>query len=121
MTTETKTYERFDRAFKRQTAYAILRAGKPVGRIALKYGASAQAYVQLWGADMQAGQATGYGYDKQSAAVESAVEKLRLSDRWEAAEREALGELQEGFAAANGERWTTIFEQAGYVLALVID
>ena len=66
-------YDKFDAATRDMTAQALLMDGKAVGRIVIKFGAAATAYVQIWGAPMATGRATGYGYDKASAAVMAAI------------------------------------------------
>ena len=45
----TDIYDKFDAATRAFEAYAILRDGKPVGRIVIKFGNAATAYVQVWG------------------------------------------------------------------------
>lgn len=76
----TKIYEQHDAAFKNVSAFVILKDGERVASIAFKFpkdGAGRLfAYLHWFGVEMVRGYANGYGYDKKSAAVESAVERL---------------------------------------------
>ena len=117
-------YDRFDAAFGRITAYAVLLNGKPVGRVAVKIGTAVTAYVQAWGNEMAIGRAGGGGYDRTSAAVQDAARKLRndganQDDDDEAAE--ALVKMRNALTRGrDGSHWTTQLEDAGFTLALVI-
>ena len=77
----TKIYEQHEAAFKYTAAYVVLNTDfQRVATIAFKFpkdGAGRlYAYVHWLGCEMVRGFAGGYGYDKTSAAVESAIEKL---------------------------------------------
>lgn len=78
-----KVYDQFDRAFANVSAKAVLWNGKHVANVTLKYGRSVVAYVHWIGTEMQRGTAGGGGYDRTSAAVFSALDKLRDSPRGE--------------------------------------
>jgi len=118
----TNIYTRFDRATSDITAIALLRNGKPVGRIVIKYGAAATAYVQIWGAPMATARATGGGYDKATAAVMSAVE--RMTDRPNKRDTVATAAFDAIRAVASewdgGTRYTSALVAAGFMLALVV-
>ena len=88
--TKPAIYDLHDKAFNRVSAYVIM-AEKPTGiinkvqlervaTIAFKFPADGAgrlyAYVHWLGVEMVRGHANGYGYDKKSAAVESAIAKL---------------------------------------------
>ena len=79
----TKVYDQFDRAFANVSAKAVLWNGKHVANVTLKHGRSVVAYVHWIGTEMQRGTAVGGGYDRASAAVFSAIDKLRDSSRGE--------------------------------------
>jgi hypothetical protein len=116
------SYEQFDKATGNITAQALLLDGQPVGRIVIKFGAAATAYVQVWGSGMAHARATGYGYDKASAAVMDAISKLNRDD-WpeDSTYSRAFAKLQETRSAWNGgARYTTALEAAGITLANVI-
>ena len=72
-------YNQFDKAFARVSAYVVLdKSGDCVAKIAFKFPADGAgrlyAYVHWLGIPMVRGQASGYGYDKRSAAVANAVQ-----------------------------------------------
>lgn len=118
----TDIYEKFDKATGNISAYALLWQGKPVGRIVIKFGAAATAYVQIWGAPMSSARATGYGYDKVSVAVMAAI--ARMND-WPSGQDEpallAFARLQEARTHWNGStRFTDAIERAGLTIANVI-
>lgn len=118
----TQIYEKFDKATGSFTAQALLRDGKPVGRIVVKFGAAATAFVQIWGAPMTTARATGYGYDKASAAVMAAIDRMREwpteqdIEAWQAFE--AIGIMQREWNG--GTRYTTALEAAGFTVCNVI-
>lgn len=70
-------YDQHKAAFSNVSAYVILHNGERVATIAFKFpkdGAGRlYAYVHWIGIEMVRGYAGGYGYDKSSAAIESAV------------------------------------------------
>ena len=76
-------YAQHKAAFPNVSAYVIARNGKKVATIAFKYprdGAGRlYAYVHWLGVPMVRGFAGGYGYDKHSAAVASAVRNISLA------------------------------------------
>lgn len=73
--------EQHDAAFRQVQAYVILKGSERVATIAFKFphdGAGRlYAYVHWLGASMVRGYANGYGYDKRSAAVKSAVRAIQ--------------------------------------------
>lgn len=75
-------YKQHEAAFQHVSAYVILKDGERVATIAFKFprdGAGRlYAYVHWLGLEMVRGHANGYGYDKRSAACESAAERLRI-------------------------------------------
>lgn len=117
----TDIYDRFDKATREFTAVALVLDGQAVGRIVIKHGAAATAYVQIWGAEMACGRATGYGYDKQSAAVIDAVRRLPESTASDATWRTAAEKIKAAFAdGRDGERWTRRLEAVGFAVCNVI-
>lgn len=73
-------YDQHRAAFTNVSAYVIMLGGEKVATVALKFprdGAGRlYAYVHWLGAEMVRGFAGGYGYDKRTAAVQSAIAKL---------------------------------------------
>lgn len=116
-------YQQFDKATANFTAAALILNGKVAGRVVIKYGAAATAYVQVWGVEMASGRATGYGYDKATAAVDAAVAKLRLvkAPEHDVEAQAALAALLSAFNTRDdGTRYTSRLEAAGFTLANVI-
>jgi hypothetical protein len=118
-------YAQFDAAFSRVSAFAILKDGELVAKVALKFPADGAgrlyAYVHWLGIEMTRGMAGGYGYDKRSAAVSDAAAK--------AIKAHANDERQEAtdstfhratffreLAAINGGDWARVLEGAGFTV-----
>lgn len=116
------TYKRFDAATRDFSAHTLLLDGEPVGRIIIKFGASATAYVQIWGSSMSTARATGYGYDKATWAVMSAIGKLSGDDfPVNQPECKAFDKIRAIAMNWNGgTRYQNALEQAGFTLATVI-
>jgi hypothetical protein len=117
----TDIYDDFDRAFGKISAYAVLRDGKAVGRVAMKHGNQVTAYFQLWGAPMQKGIARGGNYDRATAAIESAAAKLPpITDRPEAeVERQTVVRVMCD-PDLDGMGWSNRLEGVGYTVSPVI-
>jgi hypothetical protein len=71
-----KTYDEHGKAFKDVSAYVIAKGGKPVAKIAFKYGGSVRAFIQWTGTPMVRGRAGGGGYDRATAATVDAACKI---------------------------------------------
>ena len=115
-------YKQFDTATANITATALIYAGKPAGRIVLKHGAAVTAYVQIWGVEMVKGRATGGGYDRATAAIESAVSQLknRKPSEGDNCAQTALWAMLRAFDGADdGSRWTKRLETCGFTVATV--
>ena len=73
-------YDQHTAAFSNVSAFVILKDGERVASIAFKFprdGAGRlYAYIHYFGLEMTRGHANGYGYDKKSAACESAIAAL---------------------------------------------
>ena len=121
----TNIYDKHDAAFNRVSAWVIIDThetaadlGQSVqrfGTVAIKYPADGAgrltAFVHFFGTQMQSGTASGYGYDKSTAAVHAAVAKI---DRDESDPRqlEALAAFRA--AAHTGTDWQDILRTAGF-------
>lgn len=76
-------YELHDKAFFQVDAYVVTRRGKFVATVAIKYPPRGHAerrvwaYVHLLGEHMVRAWADGYGYDKTSAALQAAIQKIK--------------------------------------------
>ncbi len=112
----TTIYEHRDKAFARTAAYVILRNNERVATIAFAFprdGAGRlYAYVHWIGVEMVRGHASGYGYDKKSAAIESAMRALKKKDTlpndcmvfWSALRR------------IDGNTWDRALQDAGFTV-----
>lgn len=122
-------YELHSKAFAKVAAYVICRDGEGVGTVAIKFPADGAgrlwAYVHLLGASMVRAQASGYGYDKRSAAVQKAISLIPVyghSDyddpnstyaRAYMVNREAL---QAACKAMDAEDWQRTLEKQGFTV-----
>jgi hypothetical protein len=120
-------YDKFDAAFRKVAAYALIHDGKAIGRAAIKYPADGAGrltfYLQLWGARMVYGTASGGGYDKATAAFQDAAAKMRPDPEY-GDSRPELASLRDTVKALaadpGGVRWSDRLERAGIVAAVVI-
>jgi hypothetical protein len=121
----TDIYEQHTAAFAKASAFVILdQAGERVATVAIKFPADGAgrlyAYVHLIGLPMARGFANGYGYDKRSAGVLSAIERIVFGDRFNAADpchvryANHLRALKGAMVAMGGDDWTRAIEREGY-------
>ena len=120
-----EVYKQFDKATSQFTAQALLLNGEPVGRIIVKFGNAATAYVQLWGAPMASARATGYGYDKASAAIMSAIKRMCADEYLPHDDDKTACEAHAKLTACaimwdGGTRYTNAIETAGLTVTNVI-
>lgn len=115
-----KVYDQHAASFPLVSAFVVTdKSGERVATIAFKFpkdGAGrCYAYIHLIGVPMVRGQATGYGYDKKSAACENAMEKF--------AKEKVYGETglsAEGLAFVTalrdigGSNWDKVLRDAGF-------
>jgi len=111
----TKIYEQHDAAFRNVEAHIILKDNERVAKIAFKFpkdgAGKLYAYVHWYGTEMVRGHANGYGYDKRSAAIESAMVLLRKK-----LETALMGSFVAALADIGGNRWHTALEEAGFTV-----
>lgn len=114
-------YEMHDKAFANVSAYVIAKNGERVATIALKFpkdGAGRlNTYVHWLGTEMVRGSASGYGYDKRSAAVSNAAERLTFTKDPKTtplAEQEAFAAFRAAIEIDGGEYWDTRLRAAGF-------
>ncbi len=74
-----KIYDQHDTAFKSVSAFVIMKDNERVATVAFKFPSDGAGrlycYLHVLGISMVRGMATGYGYDKKSAAFADAAEK----------------------------------------------
>ena len=115
-----KIYEQHDLAFKNVSAFVIAKNGERVATIAFKYpkdGASRLwVYVHWHGVPMVRGYASGYGYDKRSAACASAsraIEKLHTTKFLNLCEDQAF---IHALGLDDGRGWDDNLRRAGFTV-----
>jgi hypothetical protein len=114
-------FEMHSKAFNSVSAFVIAKDGERIATIALKFpkdGAGRLfAYVHFLGAPMTRGYASGYGYDKRSAAVANAAQKLVFAKSPATAplgEQEAFDAFRTAIETDGGEYWDTRLRNAGF-------
>ncbi len=115
----TDIYDQHQKAFARVSAFVVLdpTSGERVATVAIKFPADGAgrlyAYVHWLGFPMVRGWASGGGYDKRSAAVESAIAKTRgaLVDNGGDSMRFA-----DALRDVGGSDWTRAVEKAGFAV-----
>ncbi|UGA46785.1 hypothetical protein HU230_0012380 [Bradyrhizobium quebecense] len=120
----TKIYDQHRAAFANVSAYVILnKQGARVASVAFKYprdGAGRlYAYVHIFGSEMVRGFAAGGGYDKHTAAVSSAVSRIKDGldvNRWLASEVAEYDALRGALAKDGGHRWDGAAQAAGFTV-----
>ena len=84
--TKLTNWQKFDNAFKQVSAFVVMDRDtmQPIAKIALKFPSDGagrvNAYIHLIGMEVQHGYAGGYGYDKRTASIISAVSNC--NDIW---------------------------------------
>lgn len=126
-------YELHDKAFARVSAFVICRNGEKVATVAIKFPADGAgrlyAYVHWLGLEMVRGYAGGYGYDKRSAAVQSAASRIPLGAAFAKAQETGLQYAEgrpwyDAFPAfrealtddSTGDNWDRKLEKAGFTV-----
>lgn len=122
--TATSIYHQHDRAFAGVSAYVILDEDRQVvARVTMKHAAACTAYVHWFGVEMTKGRATGYGYDKSTAAVEAAAAKISADPKWNDAKRvtfDAFAHALKNTRENDGEHWDRRLRDAGFVVVQAV-
>lgn len=108
-------FEKFDSAFGDVKAYAILKNGEYIGKVCFKYSKAGvcTVFVHEHSFAMISGKASGYGYDKQGAALQNAYKTLPTEE----SESELYKALQN--VSHNGE-WQSDLRKAGFIVQNII-
>lgn len=118
-------YEQHRAAFAQVSAFVVLKDGARVATIAFKFprdGAGRlYAYVHWLGLEMVRGFASGYGYDKRTAACAAAMHPLRkhaaAPGEYEILRHEsALAAFVEALAADRGPTWESALRDVGFTV-----
>lgn len=121
-------YDQHDKAFNNVSAYVITEGGERVATVAFKFPKDGAGrlwcYFHVIGAEMARGYAGGYGYDKKSAAVDSAIGNIKEAaaaypdEKWSVMHAKALNEKIKRFADAmqgrDGYSWDHNLREAGF-------
>lgn len=111
-------YDQHKAAFSNVAAYVVMRDGERVATIAIKFpkdGAGRlYAYVHWLGVPMVRGQASGFGYDKRSAAVAAATKKIAKADQRDGWNEEHQDTFIEALSQDDGRDWERRLEAAGF-------
>lgn len=119
-------YEKHDKAFSNVSAYAIVKDGQLVGKIAYKFpkdGAGRLVcFLHFHGYEMVTGYAGGYGYDKRSASLEAAADHKDLLKVNEYSGLSAMDEFPviKDLQNIGGSDACTVLRKAGYDLFSII-
>ena len=113
----TNIYDQHRSAFSNVSAYVVMKGEQRVATIAFKFpkdGASRLwAYVHWMGVPMVRGSATGYGYDKCTAACASAARSVQLATP-EYDPENLQGSFLHALSVDAGEHWDTMLRKAGF-------
>jgi hypothetical protein len=120
----TKIYDQHTAAFRQVSAFVILRHGERVATIAFKSpkdGAGRlYAYIHWFGTQMVRGYASGYGYDKKSAAAEAAshlLGQMGIKDRESKLE---FDRFLDALRDVGGNTWDTALRNAGFTVFMAV-
>jgi len=126
-------YDQYDAAFRKVEAFVVVKDGERVASVAFKHPASGEgrlyAYVHWLGLEMVRGWASGYGYDKRTAACASAAGKMLPAIQ--KALQDALGghdpvtqrhdlhnaqRLADALALDGSQHWDSALRNAGFTV-----
>lgn len=110
-------YDQHRATFSSVSAWCVIDAkGERIASVAIKYGNRVLAYVHVFGGPMVRGHADGGGYDKCTAAVLHAINKIKLADYGDAATFGEYVAHAKAFQALrdNGSDWTRQLQDAGF-------
>ena len=119
----TDIYDQHHKAFANVGAYVICKNNERVATIAFKFPKDGAGrlwvYVHFIDVPMVRAYAGGYGYDKKSAAVESAVEKLTQVKSWselDARRENKIVFFLDALKDLGGKDWHDALRDAGFIV-----
>lgn len=132
----TDIYELQSKAFRKVSAFAIIKDGVHVANVNLKFpedGASRlYAYIHILGLEMVRDFAGGYGYDKRSAAITHAAMKIapyvpfngesvtNSMKEYKTKLDNQLYTFQSALRDIGGKDWNDALRDAGYIVLSVV-
>ena len=123
--TESKIYDSFDSATRHLSAFAVLDSGQYVARVIFRYAESGMrvtCYLQAWGSPMVRAYANGCGYDRCTAAIDSALARACKASAADEARPDVQAVLDRMRHAVkdDGMSWDSALIKAGFtVLSLL--
>jgi hypothetical protein len=116
----TNIYDLHNKAFASVSAFVILKDGERVATVAFKFpkdGAGRTwCYLHILGAEMTRGYATGYGYDKRSAAFLAAAKHKVDLTKSDAAHLVWLDIIPAAHRGGEGSDWQRALRDAGFTV-----
>lgn len=110
----TNIYDQHDKAFQSVSAYVITtKGGKPIGKVAFRNGNRVTCFMHVGGTRMSKGWADGGGYDRASAAAESAAMHINESGAWPQ-HKAHVGRIKRALSGDSGYSWDRRLQDAGY-------
>lgn len=112
-------YTQHETAFKNIAAFVVCNnKGERVATIAFKFGNAVTCYLHIIGLTMTKGRANGGGYDRKSAAIHHAMQKVgcgSMESKEAARYDDIVAALREALARGNGpSSWDSALREAGY-------
>ena len=118
-------YDYHQSAFSTVSAWVVLDnkskgRGNLAAKVSIKRASCPTAYVQFLGLSMQRATAKGYGYDRDSAAVEAATRKIALPDAfeeskyWDVDLLDRYNRFKTAIREAHGAHWYHALERKGF-------
>ena len=112
-------YDQYAKAFSSVSAYVICKNGTRIATVAFRFprddAGRLRCFAHVVGAPMVRGYATGYGYDKKSAAAESAFARIDVADFMTGDPySDHAATLKAALAANEGYVWYRRIRDAGY-------
>ncbi len=119
-------YDQHDKAFARVSAFVIMKDGERVATVAFKFPADGagrlQCFLHVLSLPMVKGTASGYGYDKRSAAFADAARKaeVKLEDWQEETgyvlQRSIASAINQAMQGNDGRDWSDNLRNAGFTV-----
>jgi hypothetical protein len=113
-------YNQHAASFRQVSAFVILKGADRVATVAIKFPADGAgrltAYVHWIGVEMVRGFASGYGYDKRSAACANAAKRIPDDVTGRAGDAESRQAFIDALGDDNGHDWTRRLESAGFTV-----
>lgn len=123
--TKPTVYEKHNHHFAQVSGYVITdNKASRIATVAFKFPKNGDGrlycYFHIIGMPMSQGYANGYGYDKKSAAVSDAIDKLKIADGCDPEVQKLMYVLKTQGKAMDSGNWDNVLRNAGYNLLQAI-